>query len=127
MSEKYSYHYDSDTRILSRSHYGNFTLQDIFDSWNDAIDNDLIPKRTIGFFIDYRDADLQVDPSDHKKIIEYFDSRKEIFGDKKFAVLVNSPRNTVLPFIIEHTPKHYTLKTFTTEEAALRWILNDRL
>ncbi|SFS95663.1 hypothetical protein SAMN04487906_2330 [Zhouia amylolytica] len=125
MNEKYKYYYDPNTRILYRAHYGNISIEDIFESWNLAIKNNLIPKDVNGFILDYRDANLNVNLADHKKIIAYFDTREDQFGGKKFAVLVDTPKNTVVPFVIEHTPKHYILKTFNTEEAAIDWMLNN--
>lgn len=119
------YDYDPETRILHKTHTGDISKNDIFGSWDYAIENKLIKNDIAGIVIDYRKARLSLELRDTDTIPQYFDRRPDIFGGKKLAVIVNTPNEIVYPLLIEQKEKTYILKTFSTEEAATVWILNN--
>lgn len=119
----YEFHFDPETKIFYKKHFGNIAKEEIFKSWDHAIENDLIPKDTVGFIIDFRKAHYALKMTDVKSMPSYFNSHPEVFGGKKMAVIVSSPKEIVVPILIQYTQKKYYLKPFSTEEAALKWIL----
>lgn len=119
----YQFEYDPEKKIVYKRHFGSISKEDIFNSWDHAIAQKLIPLETSGFIVDFRNAHLGIKMMDVKAIPHYFDLHSDIFGGKKMAVIVNTPEEIVFPVVIEHAKKSYFLKPFSTEEAALKWIL----
>ena len=60
MEEKFKYNFDESTGILYKSYFGEITLEDIYSSWDYAINENLIPKTTKGFILDYREASFKI-------------------------------------------------------------------
>jgi hypothetical protein len=121
----YEFHFDPETKIFYKKHFGVITKEEIFKSWDHAIENDLIPKDTAGFIVDFMDAQLNLKLLDVKHIPIYFNLHSDIFGNKKMAILVKSPEEIVVPVLIERAQKKYFLKPFSTETAAIKWILSE--
>jgi hypothetical protein len=119
---KFKYEYDPLNRILYKKHFGVFSLKDIFNSWDHAIENKLIPPDVSGFVLDYDEAYFDIDLRQSTEIPAYFQKHPAVFGNKKFAVITNTPRDIVIPVIIESMPKGYVLKAFSTREAARWWV-----
>lgn len=121
----YEFHFDPETKIFYKKHFGNITKEEIFKSWDHAIENDLIPKDTVGFIVDFREAHYALKLTDVKSLPSYFNSHPEVFEGKKIAVIVTSPDEIVVPVLIQHIKKNYHVKPFSTQEAAIQWILQD--
>ena len=122
----YEFHFDPKTKIFYKRHFGNISKEEIFSSWDHAIESDLIPKDTVGFIVDFRKAHYAIKVSDVKSLPSYFNSHTEIFGGKKMAVIVTSPQEIVIPVLIQQIQKKYQLQPFSTEEAAIKWIMSEQ-
>lgn len=120
---KYDFDYDPDNRIFYKRQSGNLTKEDIFVSWEYAIEENLIPDDVNGFLIDLSKAHIDIDLAKAKSIPEYFDAYPKIFAGKKIAIIIRSPDEIVLPILVEHMQKSFFLKPFATEAAAVNWIL----
>lgn len=118
----FKFRYDPNTKIFYKKHFGNITREEIFKSWDHAIESNLIPKDTVGFIVDFLDAHLNLALKDAKLIPYYFNSHTDIFGYRKIAIIVRSPKEIVVPILIQYAQKKYYLKPFSTEEAAVNWI-----
>lgn len=123
MEEKFKYEYDKETGILYKYYYGPITLEDIYSSWDYAIANNLIPKETKGFILDYRNGSLDISIKENHKIAEYYKEHIEIFGDFRIAVITQSVKDLTIPLLVELKDDGYASKPFYTVEAAIKWVL----
>jgi hypothetical protein len=123
MGKKFSYHYDDSTGILYKKYYGPITIEDIYSSWDYAIDNNLIPKGTKSFVLDYTSASFNIKIKEYTKIAEYYRNHLEIFRNCKIAVITQTPKDVVIPTLVESIDEGYYSKPFYTLEAAIDWVL----
>ncbi len=124
MEEKVKYKFDDSTGILYKYYFGTITLDDIFTSWNDAISNNIIPKDTKGFILDYTKANFDLEFDELDKIPEYYKQHLDIFRNKKIAILTQSVRDIVYPILVEKKDSGYSSRPFYTLEAAIEWVLS---
>lgn len=124
MKEKFKYSFDESTGILYKYYYGAITLKDIYSSWDYAISNNLIPKETQGFILDYKEATFDIKIKEYAKIAEYYKEHLDIFRNQKIAIITQTPKDVVIPLLVESKDYGYSSKPFYTVEAAIRWILN---
>ena len=124
MEEKVKYKFDDSTGILYKYYFGTITLDDIFTSWNDAISNNIIPKDTKGFILDYTKANFDLEFDELDKIPEYYKQHLDIFRNKKIAILTQSVRDIVYPILVEKKDSGCSSRPFYTLEAAIEWVLS---
>jgi hypothetical protein len=124
MVAKVKYNFDDTTRILYKYYFGTITLDDIFTSWNDGISNNIIPKDTKGFILDYTKANFDLEFNELDKISEYYRQHLDIFGNKKIAVITQSVKDIVYPILVEKKDSGYSSRPFYTLEAAIEWVLS---
>ena len=125
MEEKFKFVFDRVTGILYKYYYGSITLEDIFSSWDYAINNNLIPKETKGFISDYRKASFEINLSEYSRIADYFKKHLDIFGNKRIAVITQNPKDAVIPDLVETKDEGYLSRPFYTPEAAVQWVLSE--
>jgi hypothetical protein len=123
MSEKFRYNFDKRTGIMYKYYYEAITIEDISSSWDYAINNNIIPKETTGFILDYRKANLNIKLTEYNKIAEYYYQHLDIFRDKKIAIIVQKPKDVIISDLVESKDLGYTSRPFYTVEAAINWIL----
>ena len=123
MQDKAKYRFDESTRVLYKYYFGTITLDDIFSTWDDAISQRLIPENTKGFILDYTKANFDIKLNEVDKIPEYYKQHLDIFGNKKIAVITQTPEDTVFPILVEKKDSGYSSHPFYTHEAALEWVL----
>ena len=124
MEEKFKYVFDRSTGILYKYYYGSITFDDIFSSWDYAIENNLIPEETKGFIMDYRNATMENLLKEYWRISDYYKNHLDIFGNKRIAVVTQRPKDVVVPDLVETKDEGYSSRPFFTTDAALRWILD---
>ncbi|MDA3880619.1 MAG: hypothetical protein PF436_09545 [Prolixibacteraceae bacterium] len=122
MENTFKYFFNEKTKIFYKYYLGNISFDDIQNSWDNIISNNLIPDETVGFIIDYRDATLQMESAEHQKIVTYYQKNIEIFKDKKIAIITEDPKDIVIPTLVRLKDKGYSSKPFSTESAAINWI-----
>jgi len=125
MEEKFKYIFDETTGILYKYYYGPITLGDIYSSWDEAISKNLIPKETKGFILDYRKANFDIDVKDSPGIADYYKNHLDVFGNYKIAIITQSPKDVVIPMIVEEKDDGYSSQPFYTVKAAIKWILGE--
>ena len=123
MSEKFKIVYDEQLNILFKNYYGNITIADIILSWDKVIKNNMIPKTTKGFLLDYTNAKLDVKVKDYAKIPEYYKRNLSVFGGLKFAILTQNIEDVIVPSLVQLKDKGYLSKPFYTREAAIAWLV----
>ena len=124
IGEKYTYRIDSSLGILFKYYYGNIDLSDIIISWEDAIENNVIPKETKGFILDYRQASFTINVDDYVLIADFYKNHLDIFKNLKIAILTEKPKDVVIPLLVESKDDGYFSKPFYTLEAAIAWVLS---
>ncbi len=108
---------------MFKYYYGPITIDDIISSWQFAINNQLIPKETKGFVLDYREANFRISIDEHEIIADFYKNHPEIFGKLKTAVITDDPHDIIIPILIETLNEGYYSRPFTTFEAAVDWVL----
>ena len=123
MNNKFKYQYDSSTRILFKYYYGKITIEDIYSSWDYAISNNIIPNGTRSFVLDYTAASFDIKVKEHTKIADYYKNHLEVFRNCKIAIITQTPKDVVIPALVETIDEGYYSKPFYTLEAAIDWVL----
>ena len=123
MRKKFNYRFDSSTGILFKYYYGPINIKDIHCSWDYAISNNLIPKGTRSFILDYTAASFNIKVKEHTKIAEYYRNNLDIFRNCKIAIITQTPKDVVIPALVEAIDEGYFSKPFYTLEAAIDWVL----
>ena len=124
MKDNFKYIFDESTKVMYKYYYGPITIKDISSSWDYAIANNIIPKETKGFILDYRGASFDMDIREHGKIAEYYKKHLEIFRDQKIAIITQTSKDVIIPTLVESKDDGYTSKPFYTEDSALKWVLD---
>ncbi len=123
MKKNYTFYFDPDTRIMYKYYYGEISFDDIESSWDEAINKNIIPGETSGFILDYQKASVNIPVKLYNQIPEYYKQHLDIFGGKRIAVLTTNPKDIVIPILVETESQGFESKPFSTEEAAIKWIL----
>ena len=121
--EKFKFVFDRSTGILYKYYYGSITLEDIFSSWDYAISNNIIPKETKGFILDYRKAHFEIILNEYWRIADYYKKHLDIFGNKRVAIITEKPKDAVIPDLVETKDEGYLSRPFYSPEAAVQWVL----
>lgn len=122
----FKYEFDSTSGILYKYYFGEITLQDITDSWDESIRDKLIPENTKGFILDYRNATFKISIAEYPEIANYYKRHLEVFGNKRIAILTENPKDVIIPMLVEEQDEGYESKPFSTLDAATRWVLDGR-
>lgn len=123
MRKKYKFQYDSSTGILFKYYYGLISIADIYSSRDEAILNNIIPKGTRSFILDYTDASFDLNVKEYPQIAEYYKNHLEVFRNCKIAIITHTPKDVVIPSLVEAIDEGYHSKPFYTLEAAIDWVL----
>lgn len=122
MDTKFKYEFDSKTNILHKIYFGPINMEEIESSWKYAFNNNLIPKDVKGFILDYRKANFEIQIEKHTEISNFYKNHIEVFGGLKIAIITESPRDIVIPVMVNTKDEGYSSRPFTTVEAAIAWI-----
>ena len=123
MEDKFIYHFDSELGILFKYYYGSITISDISTSWEYAFKNNLIPKETKGFILDYRNATFDIEIDQYVEIPNFYKKHLDIFGNQRIAIITENAKDIVVPILVEAKDEGYSSKPFSTLEAAISWVL----
>lgn len=116
------YKYDYRDRIMFKYYFGLITVENVKESWRDAIEKKLIPGDVIGFVLDYRSAHFDIKPGRHIEIPEFYQQYPHVFHKKRVAIVTENPEDIVYPMLIQTKDKGYMSEPFSTVDAAISWI-----
>lgn len=122
MADKFRIVYDDRLKILYKYYYGIIKINDIISSWDEIIENNMIPKLTKGIILDYSNAKLDVAITEYTKIPEYYKKNLSVFGGLKIAILTQKKEDVIVPSLVQLKDDGYLSKPFYTKEAALAWV-----
>ena len=123
LAKNYKYHFDASLGVLFKYYYGEINLSDILSSWEYAFENNLIPKETKGFIIDYTKACFDMEVKHHHAIADFYRDNIEEFNKCKIAVITLSPKDIVISILVGSKNLGCESKPFSTVEGALEWVL----
>lgn len=121
-SENISFSYDADLKIFMKKHIGDVSMQDIKDSWQWAFENNIIPKGTTRFLLDYRDAIILDTVKSSNSIMEYYKENLKYFENTKIAIVSEEPKNVALSILISKNDYSYESRPFSSFENAIDWL-----
>lgn len=116
------YNYDTNSRVFTKNYLGEVTLESITSSWNKLIEENRIPKETVGFILDYRKANFNMPLHKLKGISEYYRAHLDVFGGKRVAIVTESSKDIIVPVIVLKEDSGYESKPFSTIKAAQFWV-----
>lgn len=121
MSITYRRHEKFQDSILIRDFTGKVNVHEIIQSWETLLEKQLITPQTIGVMNNLVDCDLEMDMGSFNILLEYLKEHKAL-AQLKLAVICNDPKTIVFPALGEHKESDLTIKPFSSEKAALKWI-----
>lgn len=118
----YKKHEKYPKNIYVREFKGMVDVSEIIASWEDLLNNKLITKHIKGIINDLTECELRMDMDSFHNLIVYLKGHDE-FSKIKLAVISGDPKIIVFPTLGEQDAKGLKIKPFTTEEAAVEWIM----
>lgn len=122
MSIIYKKHIDFPEAILMRNFEDDVDVYQIIESWEFLISNGQLTTNLKGVINDLRSCNLLMDFESFGKLMGYLKSKEEL-KSIKLAVISNTPGKIVFPIMGETQIKELMIKTFSTEIAAVKWIV----
>lgn len=122
MSIIYEKHPEYPDAILVRSFMGTVSVDEIIESWEHLIINDMITPSIRGVVNDISSCDLQMNMESFKTLAGYLKQNPSLKGIK-LAVICIDPRMIVFPTVAQTEEKELEIKPFSTREAAVGWIM----
>lgn len=126
MEDRFSFRFDPDTGIFYKTHFGKTKLDDIVSSWHHAFSENLIPKEVNGFILDYRQASFDLPDQSYLGIPSFYREHLDVFGGLRIAIITTNPEDVVFPYLIAERDEGYESRPFSTEEAAIFWVLGKK-
>lgn len=117
--DKYQYHSE---HILIRKFHDSIDIQDITDSWDYLIQNNMLNHTHKGVINDIRDADLNMNIYSFNTLLNFLKAN-ELFHELKLAVVCDTPGKIIFPILGDSLNTDLNIKPFSTTEAAAEWIL----
>ncbi|MDA3928020.1 MAG: hypothetical protein PF541_03620 [Prolixibacteraceae bacterium] len=118
------YGVDKRGRIISMEYIGILSIKDIEKYWKKAIQNNLVHSEIKGFILDCRNAVIEIEEYEAKKLSDFFKKNISLFQFKRFAYLTETPNQIVFPILMQEEDYLYKSRPFSTLEAAVNWLLN---
>lgn len=124
MSTIFKYRFDSELNILYKNYFGLISIEDIFVSWEHAFNNNVIPEETKGVILDFRKANFDFKVDRFVDIASFYKKHIRIFKGMRIASISVEPSDVVIPMMVKTRDEGYSSEPFSTEEAAINWILS---
>lgn len=119
----HSIKFNHEKKYLHYSHQGIVDRKDIGEVWKQLLSMPEFTQKKYNLLSDYRGAKFNFTPLEIDVIDSFLQSIKTIIDGKKNAVIVDFPEETVISILFEYNKMNFQVKTFCTEEAALRFLL----
>lgn len=122
----YSISPDSDLKIIRYKHTGKLKQEDIGKAWEEFLQMDEFVHQGYHLFSDYRDAIFDMDMEEVYQIVDKLKAMGQVLDGKKQSIIVTDPYSTAGSILFEEIVKskiNFKIKIFSTENAALKWLL----
>lgn len=108
--------------ILFRSHEGKLNAEIEIEMMQYAVDKGLITENVVGMVLNMISAKFEMEMGEGNKIVDYC-SKDARLADLKYAIIVDTPDKIIHPLIGGIHMASHKLRPFSTEEAAIHWML----
>ncbi|HPE58375.1 MAG TPA: hypothetical protein P5514_10935 [Bacteroidales bacterium] len=108
--------------ILVRDFSGEVGIDQILNSWNLLLRSRLLTDDTIGVINNLVNCELKLTIESFGKLTDFLKLNPRL-RELKLAVVTDKPNVIVFPMMGEVQQKILKIKPFTTEEAAINWIM----
>lgn len=123
MSILYEKHNQYPDFILIRKFTGKVNVEEIVRSWNFLLEKHLITDKTKGVINNLTESELDMNINSYGILIDFL-KNNDILKNLRLAVICDTPGKVVFPMMGEETEKELTIKPFSTESAAVNWIMD---
>ncbi|MCU4175970.1 hypothetical protein [Carboxylicivirga sp. N1Y90] len=116
--------YDKDEDIVYVERHGNVDINDLV-KYVVSLDHDFNHLNSLHIIDDLRNSTSTFKQKEYPAIIKEIEARIKRYDKVKCAVVVEKPKETALSILYKMTSKSidkYTYETFSTLEAAKRWL-----
>lgn len=110
--------------ILFRQFVGKIEKQDIYESWKQLIDNDIINQNLKGIVNNLNGCDFMINIDEFNFLMNFLNQHDNI-KKLKIAVVTDSPQKIIFPMLGEKQEKELNIKPFSSNKAAEEWILSE--
>ena len=121
----YSIRIDHENQVLDYKHAGIIDKEQIGEAWRELLDLKEFTSSKYNLMSDYSEAAFNMDIGDVQLISDFLYTLRDVIKDKKQALIVDKPFNTVVSMLFEgavYEKTGFIVKTFSTRKAALRWL-----
>jgi hypothetical protein len=108
--------------ILVREFQDNVNVDQIIESWEYLLTNQILTVKHIGVINNLCRANLDMNMDSFARLINYLRA-KPYFSRIKLAVICDTPNKIVFPMIGEYNVKELKIRPFATVEKSIEWIL----
>jgi len=125
MNGTVTYKFDTTKQIFYKKYAGIITLDFLFKSWRNIIENNEIKAGTKRFLVDYIEAKIQFEAKKALDIGAFYMNYPAIFEDSKVALVMQKPEHVVFPMMMmEQQLINFEIQVFYTVEAAKAWLIS---
>lgn len=121
----YSIKVNHEKKYIHYSHQGRIERKEIGEVWTQLLNMEEFTLGKYNLLSDYRGAMFNFTITETDVIEKFLESIKTVLHGKKNAVIVERPQETAIASLFEYKTCdkiHFHVKTFTTEEAAIRFL-----
>ena len=108
--------------VLFRSYDGQLTAGFEIEMLKYAVENGLINKNVRGMVLDMTSAHFNMEISEVRKIVDYVSADISL-SSLKFAIIADTAEKVIFPLVGGIYKEQVKVRPFSTENAAIKWIL----
>jgi hypothetical protein len=121
----YSIQIDHEHQIIDYRHVGIIGTDEIGKAWQEFLKLKEFTELQYNLMSDYSEAQFDMDLEDVERITQFLLSLKGILEEKKQALIVNKPFDTVISDLFEGEANKrigFRVAVFSTRNAARHWV-----
>lgn len=124
MPVKYTYIDYLDHKILLREFTKDSNFEEIFISFKEILDKNMLTNETLGLITDIRNVKFQINPPMFRRASKFIKDNPELYKFR-YAALTNSPMQVVLIIAGSMSTPQMRVKPFSTYKGCVKWIAKD--
>lgn len=121
----YNLEINHEIKLIWITYSGVVEKQDLAEVWRHLLSLKEFTSLKYNLLSDYRNSKFDISVDDTDGMWQFLESIKSILNGKKECAILNNPYDTAISMLFQiKTLKKlgYSVKLFSTEEAALKWI-----
>lgn len=124
----YTISINNELKIIKYTHSGTIKAEEIGAVWDQFLSMKEFTEMKYNLFSDYRKAKFDIGTDFLPELMEFMHSIKDIVCGKKQCLIVDEPYTTAASILFENEVTKevgFKVKVFSTEGAAMHWLIND--